>query len=75
MLPGSRVLTASDYEQQRDSYREATAICLWCVQLATWCGLLLRDLVAESFYRRACFGGLGSEVRLQEQRRKVKIYS
>jgi hypothetical protein len=46
MLPGSRVLTASDFEQQRESYRDVTAICLWCVQLVTGCTL--------SFLPRAC---------------------
>jgi hypothetical protein len=29
MVPGSRVLTKADYEQQKDTHKDATAICLW----------------------------------------------
>eukprot|EP00775_Hariotina_reticulata_P012890 gene12890-13016_t len=32
MVPGSRVLTKADYEQQKDTYKDATAICLWLVR-------------------------------------------
>jgi len=29
MVPGRRVLTKADYEQQKDTHKDATAICLW----------------------------------------------
>lgn len=56
MLPGVRVVTAEEFEQQRDSFKDTTAICYCTVGYRS--GLYAEDLIEQGIASANLQGGI-----------------